>query len=349
MLTSQDQYSKKDLYGNRDLVVAQQAVNTALKAAALLAHLPQPYRGFYAKRAALALEAAALSGGEEQAKAEAVAMAPKRMLDDGAKTCVVTGAGRGIGRAVALGLARAGVQVVMCCRDVARGAVQAAAVRGLSGNDRVWVEAVDLGSGASIAALARRCRERYGAVHVLVNNAVVAPAQKEHTAEGLEAQFAVNVLGYHRMLAELLPLLMEGAPARVINMSSQYAGKLDLDDLMFDRRPYHATQAYMQSKQADRMMTWAWAEQLPASQVTVNACHPGSVVGTQLASALGLKSGSHSAEGAAQSVLSLALDDRWSGCSGLFLVCGAEQECPWQGDPQCKPLLDLLRSLSPPQ
>jgi NAD(P)-dependent dehydrogenase (short-subunit alcohol dehydrogenase family) len=66
----------------------------------------------------------------------------------------------------------------------------------------------------------------------------------------------------------------------VINVASYWAGDLDLSDLEFKRRRYSNGPAYRQSKQANRMLTVAFAERLRPYGVTVNACHPGDVNST---------------------------------------------------------------------
>ena len=75
--------------------------------------------------------------------------------------------------------------------------------------------------------------------------------------------------------------------ARVLNVASLYAGNLRMDDVEFVTRAYSPAAAYMQAKQANRMMTWAWSRRLQSSNVLVNAIHPGAVAGTQLAKHLG--------------------------------------------------------------
>ena len=117
-------------------------------------------------------------------------------------------------------------------------------------------------------------------MHVLVNNAAVAPRRREETPEGIELQFATNVLGYFWMITAFRKHLTDSAPARVVNVASYWAGGLDLADLEFRRRPYDNDAAYRQSKQADRMLTAAFAERLKDAGVTVNACHPGDVAST---------------------------------------------------------------------
>jgi len=66
----------------------------------------------------------------------------------------------------------------------------------------------------------------------------------------------------------------------VINVVSYWAGDLDINDLEFERRRYNNGTAYRQSKQANRMLTVAFAARLQPFGVTVNACHPGDVNST---------------------------------------------------------------------
>jgi NAD(P)-dependent dehydrogenase (short-subunit alcohol dehydrogenase family) len=75
----------------------------------------------------------------------------------------------------------------------------------------------------------------------------------------------------------LLERLKASAPARIVNVASTFADGLDLTDPEFHSRPYDGVAAYRQSKQANRMLTWALAERLAGTAVTANAVHPGGV------------------------------------------------------------------------
>jgi NAD(P)-dependent dehydrogenase (short-subunit alcohol dehydrogenase family) len=112
---------------------------------------------------------------------------------------------------------------------------------------------------------------------VLINVACATPHTRLETPEGIELQFATNVLGYFWMTQAFTDYLIQSAPARVVNVASYWAGDLDLKDLEFKRRRYHNGQAYRQSKQANRMLTVAFARRLEPFGVSVNACHPGDV------------------------------------------------------------------------
>jgi len=136
---------------------------------------------------------------------------------------------------------------------------------------------VDLASQHSTRDFARAFLERYAELHVLVNNAGIWSQRRQESAEGIELTWATNVLGYFLLTRLLLDTLLKSQPARIVNVASKLARSLDLADVEFRRRPYSGVSAYAQSKQADRMLTWALARRLEGSQVTANAAHPGAV------------------------------------------------------------------------
>jgi NAD(P)-dependent dehydrogenase (short-subunit alcohol dehydrogenase family) len=190
------------------------------------------------------------------------------------QVAVVTGATGAIGKAIARGLAGAGFEVVVIGRDETRTREAVKDIRSSTGNNRVRFELVDLSRHSAIRALADRWE---GPLHVLINNAAVTPRKRVETPEGIELQMATNILGYFWMTQELRQPLAGSAPARVINVASYWAGDLELDDLEFRRRRYSNGRAYRQSKQANRMLSAAFAERLQSLKISVNACHPGDV------------------------------------------------------------------------
>jgi NAD(P)-dependent dehydrogenase (short-subunit alcohol dehydrogenase family) len=115
---------------------------------------------------------------------------------------------------------------------------------------------------------------------LLINNAACTSLTRQETPEGIEMQFATNVLGYFRLIDEFTAILKASAPARIVNVASYWAGGLDLNDLEFTRRSYNNDQAYRQSKQAGRMLSAAFSEKLEPFHIAVNACHPGDVNST---------------------------------------------------------------------
>ena len=211
------------------------------------------------------------------------------------RLALVTGGTGTIGKAIASEIAfQPEYRVVLLCRDAHRADVATNELIRLSGNERVSYELVDLSSKDSIQALAQRLKEP---VHVLVNAAAVTPRRRRETPLGIELQFATNVLGYFWLTRAFSDQLRAGSPSRVVNVASYWAGDLDLDDLEFRRRPYNNNTAYRQSKQANRMLTVAFAERFREHGVTVNACHPGDV-NSKLSNKLGFGGHETSQQGA---------------------------------------------------
>lgn len=194
------------------------------------------------------------------------------------QVALVTGATGAIGKDIARQIAeKHAYEVVLLCRDEEKAKKAVEEIKKSTANNKVRYELVDVSSLASIRNLSKRW---LGRVDALVNNAAVTPKKREETAEGIELQFATNVMGYFWMLDQFIPFLTESPSPRVVNVASYWAGGLDLNDLEFKNRPYNNDTAYRQSKQANRMLTVAFAERLKSQNISVNACHPGDVDST---------------------------------------------------------------------
>lgn len=191
---------------------------------------------------------------------------------------IVTGASSGIGKATAEALAKTGARIVLACRSPSRGEAALAEISRSSRCERVELMQLDLASFASVRAFARCFAERYDRLSCLINNAGVITRERQFSEDGYELQFAVNHLGHFLLTTELLPLLTESAPARVVTVSSgaHKIGRIDLDDINLDRR-YTVFGAYARSKLANVLFTRELARRLRGSGVTANSLHPGGV------------------------------------------------------------------------
>jgi NAD(P)-dependent dehydrogenase (short-subunit alcohol dehydrogenase family) len=253
--------------------------------------------------------------------------ASDRQREDARCVGLVTGATGAIGKAIATLLAARGHTVVLPCRheEKARRAVHE--IRQATGSEHVRYALVDLSRRASIDALAERW---HGPVHVLVNNAAIAPRRREESPEGIELQFATNVLGYFWLTQAFSRHLEASAPARVVNVASYWAGGLDLADPEFRQRRYDNDLAYRQSKQADRMLTVAFARRLRSRGVAVNACHPGDVNST-LSNNLGF-GGHETAEQGAATPVWLATEPSGLAVTGRYFEHRRESRCRFGED-----------------
>ena len=193
------------------------------------------------------------------------------------RIALVSGANKGIGKAIAAGLLRQGFVVYLGARDVDRGTATA---RELSGDIRVV--RLDVTSDADVSAAVARVREEFGRLDVLVNNAGVAttmgrsltgiPRPTEENAEDFRFVYETNVFAVVRMINAFLPLLRASAEGRIVNVTSKrgsigepgaWVGQPDM--------------AYSSSKTALNAITVHYARELANTPIKVNGAAPGFV------------------------------------------------------------------------
>lgn len=245
------------------------------------------------------------------------------------KTFLVTGAYGGIGKAICEGLAAdLDHRVILAGRNKEALSAAVEQVKSNTHNPSVQGYAVDFSSKRSIADFAAQLKDQ--PIDVLINNHATGPQKREVNEDGIELQFATNVLGYVWLTNALQSNLKRCAPhARVVNVASYWAGGLDIDDLEFKRRRYSTDAAYQQAKQANRMLTLAYAERYHAEGITVNVCHPGDS-NTKLSNSMGF-GGHETPEQSAKTPLYLATSDEVSNVTGKYF-----RDCRVQTDPFVK-------------
>jgi NAD(P)-dependent dehydrogenase (short-subunit alcohol dehydrogenase family) len=194
------------------------------------------------------------------------------------RVILVTGGTSGIGHATAVALAGLGATIYLSGRAEERARSTAEAIARTSGNPQVHGLGADLARVAGARALAERVLAVAPRLDVLVNDAGGIFTDRQVSDEGHERTWALNVLAPFQLTARLLPALRAAAPARVVNVSSMAhrRGRIALDDLEGAAR-YSGWRAYCQSKLAVLLLTYAWAERLAGTGITVNAAHPGFV------------------------------------------------------------------------
>jgi len=194
------------------------------------------------------------------------------------RVCLVTGATDGHGRAVARALARQGADLVLLGRNPEKCRKVQAEISDETGGKSPEILLCDLSSRAEVDRAASEYLASGRPLHVLVNNAGLVCQTREESADGVELTMAVNYLAMFQLTLRLLPRVLESAPARIVNVSSDTykIGSLDFDDLLFERR-YSFTRAYARSKLAIVYFTLELARRLAGQGVTVNAVDPGPV------------------------------------------------------------------------
>lgn len=199
-------------------------------------------------------------------------------MDMRGRTCLVTGATDGHGKAVALALAARGADVVLHARSREKALAVRDEVARVAGGKVPEILLADLGRADEIDAAVEAYLASGRPLHVLVNNAGLVGLARRTNDAGQELTFTVNYLAMFRLTLGFLPRLLESAPARIVNVSSDTyrIAKLDLDDLQLER-DYSMMKAYAQSKLAIVYFTLEFARRLEGRGVTVNAVDPGPV------------------------------------------------------------------------
>jgi NAD(P)-dependent dehydrogenase (short-subunit alcohol dehydrogenase family) len=198
------------------------------------------------------------------------------------RRALVTGATAGIGKETARGLARLGAEVVIVGRDADKTRAVVEELKQSTGNPQVESVLCDLSSIAAVRRLGVEVARRFGALHILINNAGGMNPRREQTVDGFERTFAVNHLAYFVLANALLPTLKKSAPARIVQVASEaHRGPgfrpvhLDFDDLL-STRSYNPWLVYSRSKLANILHTRELARRAGPS-VTANCLHPGFV------------------------------------------------------------------------
>lgn len=203
---------------------------------------------------------------------------------------IITGGNCGIGKAIALELAKQGMHITLACRSKEKSEKACLEISQKSGNPNVRTMTCDLASFDSIHNFVEQYMQEGLPLHVLLNNAGVMACPQSYTKDGFEMQFGVNHLGHFLLTRLLLSTLAESAPfgsnSRVVVLASvgERIGSIDFNDLNFKgSRGYNAWVAYGQSKLANCLFSSELSKRCKAEniRVTSNSMHPG-VVDTQL-------------------------------------------------------------------
>ena len=199
--------------------------------------------------------------------------------DQTGRTILITGANSGLGLRSAEALAAKGARVLLACRNAEKAAAALESVKARATGPAPEVCSLDLQSLASIRECAASVGEAVERLDVLMNNAGIMAVPKATTRDGFESQIGTNHLGHFALTGLLLPSLLAADEPRVVTVSSNAHrfGRLDLDDLSFERRRYSRWRAYGQSKLANLLFTSELQRQAVehGTALTAVAAHPG--------------------------------------------------------------------------
>lgn len=262
------------------------------------------------------------------------------------KQWIVTGANGTIGKEIVKGLAKTGSAVVLACRrkDAGEKTIEQIGKEANLSKEHLKVMEVDLASQQSIRKFVDEFKSTHNELHGIIQTASIVSQTKKLSVDGIELTFATNVMPYFMLMELFQDILKKSAPSRIVNVASNYAGHMDLSDLQFDKRQYNHDSAYRQSKQAERMLSWVYAEKLKDTGVTVNACHPG-VVTSPLLAGLMAGGGSDSPEKGAVVPLFCALNPELEKVTGKYWYQSKEKACQFSDKKQWYDLWEKCNAL----
>ena len=191
---------------------------------------------------------------------------------------LVTGGTSGVGKAIAIGLARTGARVVIISRTAESGQRAVQSLAEATGDDRAAFLVADLSLQSSIHQVSETFKRTYDNLHVLVNAAGALFFEKQCTKEGIDQAFAVNYLSHFLLTNQLLDILKASRSARVMTVAGAprflQHPTIDLNDLQLEQR-YSGLQATSQAMFGRMFFTFELAKRLAGTGVTAVAFHPG--------------------------------------------------------------------------
>jgi NAD(P)-dependent dehydrogenase (short-subunit alcohol dehydrogenase family) len=195
------------------------------------------------------------------------------------RVVVVTGASSGLGEATSVALSTRGAHVVLATRSADKTATVMERIRERAPSASLEHLSIDLADLGSVADAAGVLTERHDAVDAVVANAGIMAPPLRRTVDGFELQMGVNHFGHFAFVGRILPLVLAADAGRVVVVSSgaHRAGRIDLDDLNWERTPYRRWLAYGRSKLANLLYVLELQRRLDEagySAIAVGA-HPG--------------------------------------------------------------------------
>ena len=192
------------------------------------------------------------------------------------KVALVTGANKGIGKAIAQGLARDGFTVFLGARDAAKGEQ---AATDLKADGDVRFVALDVADASSVNAAQEAIAAQTGRLDVLVNNAGIGSAPGsgfkepiEEIAENMRAVYETNVFAVVTVTNAFIPLLLKSPAGRIVNVTSK-RGSIGEEGAWVGR----PNMTYSSSKTALNAITAHYARSLATTKIKVNGAAPGHV------------------------------------------------------------------------
>lgn len=191
------------------------------------------------------------------------------------KIVLITGATSGIGKQTAISLAKLGYCVVITGRNREIGQNAIEEIKKLSGNFNVDLILSDISTQEGIYSLANQFKLKYNYLDILINNAGVASSSKSLTIDGIELNFATNVIAPFLLTSLLMQHLEKSILPRVITLTGgDLPSKIDLNNIQSEKS-FNGLSSYSQSKIAMMCLMYELSIRNSKNNITINICYPG--------------------------------------------------------------------------
>lgn len=209
------------------------------------------------------------------------------------KTIIVTGGNSGLGYQAAKAYAAKGAQVIIACRNVAKGNEAKISIVKEFPTAEVIVMQLDLMQLSSVRKFAEVFKQNFKQLDILLNNAGIMMPPYQLTADGIESQQGTNHFGHFALTGLLLDVLKITPKSRVVNVSSiaHKQGIMNFDNLLYEGgKDYSSIGAYGRSKLENLLFTFELQRYFESQKLDIKAvvAHPG-VSDTNLFSSIGGK------------------------------------------------------------
>ncbi len=235
------------------------------------------------------------------------------------KFILITGATDGIGRSTAERLAQKGYSIILHGRNQDKLVHAQDEISQKTKNPNIHTIRADLSSLEDVSKQFQEAKTKFPSIYCLINNAGTYQKEKNITKEGFELTFVINHLAPFLLTQILLENIKNGAPSRIINVSSiaHRNGRIEMDNLNAEKS-FSAYGTYALSKLANIVFSNELAKRLDPQETTVNSLHPG-VIDTKLLRTGFNMTGGAIEEGSENSVF-LATSDTVKNTTGKYFV-----------------------------
>ena len=208
------------------------------------------------------------------------------MISIEGKTILITGATDGLGKEVARRALQAGGHVLVHGRNKQKGEDVVSELMKKTGRDTLKYYNADFNSLQQVKNLSQQILSEHKKIDILINNTAIGGGPKGNTEralseDGCELRFAVNHLAHFLLTQNLLPVIKQSVPSRIVHISSIGQAPLDFDDIMMEKK-FDSYTAYCRSKLAQIMYGFELAEKLNGKGVNVNSLHPATLMDTNM-------------------------------------------------------------------